>query len=151
MAEQPQRNDDRKARLIAELERSRAGLARDMRGVRHHLDVGAHLKRAILRQKTAWLAGAAVTGWLVTRLPGRKKKAKAAETAAATEARQAKSFFARFMPQPKQTERSGWLLAVLGLLGTLVKPMLTSYLTQKVSDLASRHQQPAPPRRPPRY
>jgi hypothetical protein len=131
--------EDRKFALSVELERSRAQLAREMRGVRSGLDVSKHVKQAVLRQKTLWFAGAAIAGWLVTRLPGRGKKEKAEP--------QPQPLLSRLMPQPKQSARGGWALALLGLLGTLLKPALTSFLSQKVAELTTRDQQTEPPRR----
>ncbi len=141
MAEQSQRDEERKSQLIAELERSRAGLARDMRGVRQGLDVGSHVKHAILRQKTLWFTGAAVTGWLLSRIPGRLKEPK----------EKPQTLLSRFMPEPKEAKRSGWLLALLGLAGTLLKPAVTSFLTHKLTEFATRDHQPEPPRRASRY
>ena len=129
MAEQPQR--DRKSQLIAELERSRAELARSGRGVRRDLDVGAHLKHSILRQKTAWLTGAAVTGWALARLPGIFRKKKARQESEAPAARQIRQ---------KEKERGGLLLAALSLAGTLLKPAITAFVSRKIADLASKNQ-----------
>jgi|GEM_PF-799581 len=138
MVEQSERDEERKARLIAELERSRSGLARDLRGMRRSLDVGAHLKSAILRQKTLWFTGAAVTGWLLTRLPGRRKK------------QEAEPKPSRWMPKAKESSKGGWILTLLGLAGTLLKPAITSYLSQKIEEMSLRgpggHAAPRPMR-----
>ena len=137
-------DEDRKFQLIAELERSRAQLTREIRGVRSGLDVGKHVKQAVLRQKTLWFAGAAIAGWLVTRLPGPRKREKKENGAH-------QPLMSRLMPQPKQSARGGWTLAFLGLLGTLLKPALTSFLSQKFAELATRDQQSEPRRRHARH
>lgn len=147
MAEQPQRDEDRKSRLIAELERSRTGLAHGLHGVRGSLDVGAHLRRSVLRQKTLWFSGAAMTGWLLTRLPRlpfRKKKESKADGGAGMH------LLARWLPKPKESARGGWLLATLGLAGTLLKPALTAFLSRKLADFAGRNHEPEGRSRPAR-
>jgi len=123
MAEQSQA--DRKSQLIAELERSRSDLARDLRGVRHGLDVGAHLRHAFVRQKAAWLGGAALTGWLLSRLPSRRKAVPRGDKPLAG------------MPKPKQSERGGLLLAALGVAGTILKPAITALATRKIKEFAA--------------
>ncbi len=122
MAEQSKA--DRKSQLIAELERSRSEWARSIRGVRHDLDVGAHLKHAFVRQKTAWLTGAAITGWVLAKLPSRKKTPKAASARAS---------------KLKDKERGGLLLTVLSLAVTLLRPAATAFASRKIAEFASRN------------
>ncbi len=53
---------------------SRMAFARNLRAVRHDLDVPTHLTHAFRRHKTLYLTGAAGVGWVLARLPVRKKK-----------------------------------------------------------------------------
>lgn len=122
MAEQSQA--DRKSQLIAELERSRSEFAHGVRGLRQDMDVGAHLKHAFVRQKAAWLTGAAITGWLLAKLPTRRKKAKPA---------------AIRPPKPSESERGGILLMLLNMLIPLAKPAVTAFATKKVQEFVSRN------------
>lgn len=120
MAEQSTAN--RKAQLIAELEQARVGLGLNARSLRGDLDVGTHLKQAFLQRKGLWIGGAAITGWLLTKLPSRKKQ------------KPPKYIYAK----NKEAERSGLILTAMGLAGTLLRPIITSYATQKITELASR-------------
>jgi len=122
MAEQSQA--DRKSQLIAELERSRSEFAHGVRGLRQDMDVGAHLKHAFVRQKAVWLGGAAIMGWLLAKLPSRKKKVKVAPIRSA---------------KVTEAERGGILLTVLNLLVPLLKPAVMAFATKKVQEFASRN------------
>lgn len=124
----------RKAQLIAELEEARAGIARSARGLKGSMNVGTHLKQAVSRQKTLWIGGALISGWLLTKLPGRKKK-------------EAPKFI---YAKAKEPDSKGFLLAALGLAGTLLRPVITSFVTQKLADLAERHQAESYPEPRPR-
>ena len=126
MAQQSQMNSaDRKAELISELAWSRAQLARNLHDARTDLDLVAHFKHSVVHRKTAWITGAAAVGWILSRLPGRKKK------------------------QPKQKdlhmgdskavyEKTGVLLAILGMLFNLFKPLLTTLASHKINEMAAR-------------
>jgi len=128
MVEQPKitRGADRKAELLRELEWSRAELARNYRRTRNDLDVVAHVKESIVHKKTAWFAGAAITGWILSRLPRRRK------SEAAPKELHKKGRF-------KEVERTGLLLTVLGFLFNLLKPALTRLATQKITEMSTRN------------
>lgn len=113
---------DRKSQLIAELAQSR----REIMGHAH--DTGVHLDsaRSLASHKALWLGAAAAGGWLFARLSGKKKpKAPAPSRRAAA-----------LTDSP--AVRSGWLLALLGSLFTLLRPTLTSYLTHRLNDYLTR-------------
>lgn len=114
MAEKPAMN--RKAELSAELDRARARLFRAAQETGEDLNVVAHLKHSIVRRKAAWFTGAAVVGWVVSRLPGRRKK-----------------------PKPEALPKgahAGLLLAVMSFLFRLFQPLLTSLATRKIGQIA---------------
>ena len=115
---------DRKAELISELAWSRAEMSRDLHDARNDLDLVAHLKHSVVQRKTIWLTGAAVAGWVLSRLPVRRKKSepKALHVSVSR----------------KSTERNGMLLAILGALFSMFRPVLTSLATRKISELAAR-------------
>ena len=121
---------DRKAELIAELEWSRIELAQSVRAVHADLDVATRFKHSVVQQKTVWLGGAALAGWLLSRLPGRKKKQQPHAA----------------LPPPSGA--SGWVkeagqtsiwLAILNALFNLFKPILTTFATRKINQLVSRN------------
>ena len=114
---------DRKAELISELAWARAELARDVHEARNDLDLVARFKHSVAQRKTAWITGAAAVGWILSRLPGRKKK------------------------QPKalhvgnsagNSGRAAFWLAILGALFNLFKPLLTTLASRKINEMAAR-------------
>ncbi len=118
--------EDYKAAIIARLERSRRGISRNVDGLRHDLDVRAQIKSSVIHQKTLWLSGAAVAGWLLSGWPRRRKA----------------------LPAPAPSKRKsqkvdsgrgggGLMLAFFGLLGSILKPAITSFLTRKLKELAA--------------
>jgi hypothetical protein len=116
---------DRKAELISELAWTRAELTRTVQDARNDLDLVAHFKQSFVQRKTAWLTGAAVTGWILSRLPGRRKKP-SPPTA---------------LPLGAVTGSSGrtaFWLAILGALLKLFKPFLTALATQKMNEIVAR-------------
>mgnify|MGYP006976762806 CR=1 FL=1 len=124
---------DRKAQLVAELEQSRRKMGREFQEIRGGLNVGSRLRAAFFRQKAVWVTGALLGGWLLTRLPVRRKKA--STTVKVVEAKEGKSMV--------------W--AILGLLVTLLKPAVTSILSDKLAEYVARRQAaPSPERSSPR-
>ena len=119
----------RKATLISELEWSRAEMARNFRQVRSDLNLAAHLRESVTHRKTVWIAGAAIAGWVLSRLPGRKKtQPKATKAQPAVES---KGWI-------KESEHAGFWLATLGALFNLAKPALTALASRKITELAAR-------------
>lgn len=129
MAESPKMKPDRKAELIAELEWSRIELAQSVRAVHSDLNMAARFKESVAHRKTLWLGGAAIAGWVLSRLPGRKKKQPSAAA----------------LPPPsgpsgwmKDAGHTGFWLALLNTLFNLFKPVLIPFATRKINQLASR-------------
>lgn len=116
---------DRKAELIADLERSRIGMGRNFRGMRGNLNVTSHLRAAFFRQKAVWITGALLGGWLLTRIPARRKQVSLSTHPVAAVAKPEK-------------ESKGFLWAALGLAATLLRPAITSFATQKLAEFVAR-------------
>ena len=127
MAEQTQvrRGADRKAELISELEWSRAELARNFIKARSELNPVTYLKESIVHQKAAWFTGAAITGWVLSRLRGRKKPKDSSMLPKGS----------RF----KETERAGILFTILTLIFNVFKPAITALATRKITELSARN------------
>ena len=120
---------DRKAELIAELEGSRAELAQSVRAVHADLDLSARFKESVVHRKTIWLGGAALAGWVLSRLPGRKKKS--SPTAALPAPSGASGWV-------KEVGQTGFWLAILNALFNLCKPLVIPFATRKIHQLAAR-------------
>src|SRR5947209_9369448 len=67
---------DSKASLIAELDQARADFSGNFAAFRKDIDLPAHFRRAFRRHKLLWIAGALIVGFILAKLPARKKKVK---------------------------------------------------------------------------
>ncbi len=121
---------NRKAELMAELHRSRQALSESIGGLRGDLDVGRHLRQSFTRSRTGWLTGAAVTGMVLSALPFLKKKKK-------KEPAFSLPFFSRRADPVQEKAKGGLLLAILGIVASLLKPVVTTFLTRKLATYAT--------------
>jgi hypothetical protein len=126
MVESTKMRDDRKAQLIAELEWSRSELARNLRSVHGDLDVPSRFRHSVVHRTTAWLGGAALAGWILSRLPSRRKKPKPAALPGHDKG------------WMKGAGRTGILLATLNALFNLSKPFIATFARRKIQQMASR-------------
>ena len=62
-----------KLTIVAELAAARARLSETGEALRRSLDVTARAKESFKRHKPAWLSGAAIFGFILSKLPSRKK------------------------------------------------------------------------------
>jgi len=60
--------DNRKAALIAELEISRGEMRKAVRDCEESLDLVSHVRRSVASNLKYWLPGAALGGWVLSRL-----------------------------------------------------------------------------------
>lgn len=114
-------SDKRKAELIASLERARTGMSSSWVGVRREGNVGKKLRESVRGHTSMWVAGAAVFGWILSRLPARKKKV----------------YIDSQGDRQIRKRGRGIGMALLSMLVTLLKPAATAYATKKVGDLAA--------------
>jgi hypothetical protein len=115
---------EQKQRLATELADLRARVTNQTHLVRRQLDVRQHLSKSLRKHSVAWVGSAAVVGWLLSRLPARRKKV---YVQAKTNDRAA-----------KVSSSNGLLLAVGKGAWSVAKPLLTAYLTHKLADSAKR-------------
>lgn len=119
-------NDDPAEELREEIARSRERLTHDLRGLRYELDFPRKIRRSFQTQTVLWLAAAAAAGLVFTVLPRRKKKV-----------------YVDLKSGKKSTGRlleAGFLLGALKIAANVLKPVMVSFLKDKVSAFASgRH------------
>ena len=115
---------EQKQRLANELADLRARVTNQTHLVRRQLDVRQHLSKSLRQHSVAWVSSAAIVGWLLSRLPARRKKV---YVQAKTNDRAA-----------KVSSSNGLLLAVGKGAWSVAKPLLTAYLTHKLADNVKR-------------
>jgi len=118
-----------KAELIAEIERSRAGLGRSLDGLRREADIGSHFKNSFSTHKTAWLGGAGIAGWLLARLPARKKKVKVF----VDKTGEGK------LNSIKNVAEAGMLVEILKFLFSLFRPAIMAFATKKIAEFSTKN------------
>jgi hypothetical protein len=116
-------DDARKTELTAELARSRELFSHNLRKLGDDLNVPRHVKNSFNHNKTAWIGGAAVFGWILSRLPGRGKKVEQDEKKGGT---------------IKEAERAGLLFGVAKLLFAAARPAVTALAARKITDFAAQ-------------
>jgi hypothetical protein len=116
----------RKDELIAELARARSGMALHGGQVRYQADVNRRLKASVKENVGRWIAGALVTGGIISLLPARERKVyvnplskDGRAKAAATPAKRGGGFWASFFKA----------------LVPLFKPLLTAFVTKQLANI----------------
>lgn len=133
--------DRRKAALIAELEISRGEIRRSLRACEENLDVVSVLRRSVRSNLQFWLPGAALGGWVVSKLL----------TLQMSRPQKAREFVGK--AREPAGESRGWFMALLKVGLDLLRPTLvsvgTEWLARKASEFshAAEGQPPSPPAR----
>lgn len=119
MARESGRND---FKLKEEIARSRDRVTRDLRAVRYELDFPRKIRKSFRRQPIPWIAAAAALGLVLMVVPRRKKK-----------------FYVDAKGRAKANKllEAGFLLGLLKIGATILKPVIVPFLREKVSEYAS--------------
>jgi len=123
MAEKSRRNESIDE-LKAEIERSRAQLARNLRGLRYDLDFPAKFRRSFRKQTVSWITAAAAVGALIALAPMRKKKI----YVDAKNSRKTK----------KKLVETGFALAVLKIAVSLARPVVVEFVKNRLTDFGGQ-------------
>jgi hypothetical protein len=117
------RADEDKQRLVDQLAESRQRLMDDSLIVREKLNVQRQLTKTFHRYSWGWMSLAAILGWILSRLPARKKKIyiEPGNHRTATKLRTA----------AKLGIGLDLGLKIWGALWSIARPILTAYLTKK--------------------
>jgi hypothetical protein len=109
---------DEKQRIVLELARTRNHLAEQSLLVRRNLDISRHMSDSMREHSWGWMSVAAIFGWILSRLPARKKK-----------------IYIQSTDQQKSGKKwgGGLLKLVCDGVWSIAKPLLTAYLTKKIA------------------
>jgi hypothetical protein len=106
-----------KERIADKIARVRNELSDQSLLVRRNLDVGRHMSDSLRRHSWGWISLAAIFGWLLSRLPARKKKIYI-DTSNSQKAKN------RGLGLSGHLWKATWSLA---------KPLITAYLTSRIA------------------
>jgi hypothetical protein len=112
---------DEKQRIVLELARTRNHLAEQSLLVRRNLDISRHMSDSMREHSWGWMSVAAIFGWILSRLPARKKKV---------------YIQSRDRQKPGKKWGGGLLKLVWDGAWSIAKPLLTAYLTKKIAQKA---------------
>jgi hypothetical protein len=105
---------------VEQLASIRLDINRQATIVRQDLDLKRHVANSIRKHTWGWVSFAAIFGWLLSRLPARKKKIYI--HASSTDGK---------MPKAKKGFRAGLVLLAWNVAWSIGKPLLTAYLARK--------------------
>ncbi len=111
---------DEKNELTAQLALARARLSDSFGGVRRDVDVPAKLRHSYGNNKLFWIAGAAIAGVVLAKLPARKKKVFVEKNSGQKIAREAAG--------------TGILLLALKFAFSAFRPAITSFVAKRTAD-----------------
>jgi len=114
-------------KLLANAEKTRSAIQRDVAAVRHMADLPARTMGCFERHPVAWLAGAAVAGWI---LAGPKTRLRTLHVIKDKEG--------KILRKKKQPGLAGTLLRTVKLALPVLKPALKAYATRRLMDFVRR-------------
>jgi hypothetical protein len=112
--------------LKQQIAHSRDWLARDLSGLRYELDFPLKIRRSFQRQMVVWIAAAVVIGVVFAVMPARTKEIRV-NAKGRSKGRQ----------QKEGILGAGLALGALKLAATLLKPVVVSFITKKMSRISS--------------
>jgi hypothetical protein len=112
--------EDKKQRIVLELARTRVQLAEQSLLVGRNFDVNQHLANSVRRHSWVWMSVAAIFGWILSRLPARKKKVYIQST----------------NRQKEKRGDSALLKGVWKAMWSVARPVLVAYLTKRIAQKA---------------
>jgi hypothetical protein len=113
-------SQDETKRIAAELARIRVELNDQSLLLRRDLDVGRRMSESVRDHSWGWMSLAAIFGWLLSRLPARKKKIYIHTTDSAK----------------RVANHEGFMTQVWKGVWSITKPLIMAYLTKKIADKA---------------
>jgi hypothetical protein len=109
---------DETKQIAAELARVRGELSDQSLLVRRDLDVGRRMSESLREHSWEWMSVAAIFGWLLSRLPARKKKIYVHATNS----------------DKRASNHEGFVVQVWKGIWSIAKPLVVAYLTKKIAE-----------------
>ncbi len=110
-------SQDERKRITEELARMRVSLRDQTLLLRRKLDVGARMSDSLRKHSWAWISIAAIFGWILSRLPARKKK-----------------IYIHTANGGKQSRKGGGAMTQIWKgICAVARPVLTAYLTKRIA------------------
>jgi hypothetical protein len=109
-------SQDERKRIAEELARTRVALTDQALLLRRNLDVGRRMSTSVREHTWGWVTFATVLGWILSRLPARKKKI----------------YIQVKDSEKKRRQDGGLLMQIWKGIWSIVRPVLTTYLTKKI-------------------
>ena len=114
-------SQDERKRITAELARKRVELGEQSLLLRRDLDVGRRMSDSFRKHSWGWMSVAAIFGWILSRLPARKKKIYIS--------------YCGLRQKEERPEKVSWFRSWKGL-WSIVKPLVVAYITKKIAEKA---------------
>src|ERR1700724_3438893 len=111
---------DEKQRIVLELARTRNHLAEQSLLVRRNLYISRHMSDSMREHSWGWMSVAAIFGWILSRLPARKKKI----------------YVQTANSEKRGSHHEGFLVQVWKGVWSIGKPLVVAYVTKKIAEKA---------------
>ena len=111
---------DERKRITAELARKRVELGEQSLLLRRDLDVGRRMSDSFRTHSWGWMSVAAIFGWILSRLPARKKKI----------------YISTADSVKRKSSGEGLMVQIWKGLWSIVKPVAVAYITKKIAEKA---------------
>ena len=115
--------------LKLEIDRSRQRLARDVRGLRYEVDIPGKVRRSFQQQTGVWVLAAIAVGVAVVALPHLRRKAYVNVDAGGK--------------RKGKILEAGFLLGAVRIAATLLKPVLISFIRNRMTGGVGSSRRPA--------
>lgn len=113
-------SQDEKKRITSKLESQRAELSEQSLILRRNLDISRRMSNSVRKHSWGWMSVAAIFGWLLSRLPARKKKI----------------YIHAAGPENRRSYREGFMVQTWKAVWSIAKPLVVAYLTKRIAEKA---------------
>jgi len=113
-------SQDERKQIAAEIARRRVELSDQSLLLRRDLDIGRRMSDSLRKHSWGWMSVAAMFGWLLSRLPARKKKI----------------YVHTGNPEKWRGQKEGLMVQIWKGLWSIAKPLVVAYVTKQIAERA---------------